>query len=121
MMKLNGLKVFIAEDEAAIAMQLMDLVEDAQGDILGPFTTVSKCMTGLNGDRPDVAVLDVRLADGQVFPVADRLVEMNVPIVFHSGHANPGEIHDKYPLAGFLKKPLSYKTLTQTIEAAING
>ena len=66
----------------------------------------------------DVAVLDVRLADGDVFPLADALIARGVPIVFHSGHADKGELEAAYPGAHALPKPSWGSEVARTVGIA---
>ncbi|MEQ9633830.1 MAG: response regulator, partial [Roseovarius sp.] len=67
---------------------------------------------------PDVALLDVRLKDGEVFPLADKLVDLGVPIVFHSGHIFEEDVRTRYPGAETCQKPVSAKHLRTTLENA---
>ena len=63
----------------------------------------------------DVAVLDVRLRGEEVFPIADLLAEMGVPIVFHSGHAQSEELSEAYPGAAVLSKPAPIDRLVNAL------
>ena len=64
------------------------------------------------------AVLDVRLADGEVYPLADALIRAGVPIVFHSGHADKTELERSYPGARALPKPSWGSDVARTVGIA---
>ncbi|ANT62962.1 histidine kinase (plasmid) [Salipiger sp. CCB-MM3] len=120
-------KVLICEDEALVALDLQMILEDAGFDVVGSYPSVSKAMSALALMKPDLAVLDVRLADGEVFPVADQLKEMGVGIIFHSGHLVKGDITNTFPDAECCMKPVAPGTLIgalkrlQTLDPALPG
>ena len=65
------------------------LVEDmlvAQGfSILGLFTRNAQALAFLMDHRPDLAIIDFSLADGNAYPLADKLRERRVPFFIISG------------------------------------
>ena len=89
-------KVLVAEDELLIAMDIIDELSAAGFGTMGPFATRTQALDYCRTHTPDCAVLDVRLQDGDCFPLADYLAEHHVPIVFHSGHANRGALTERY-------------------------
>lgn len=114
---LKGLRVLIAEDEALVAMDLTDTVEMEGGEVVGPFATTRESADALGSASFDIAILDVRLEDGEVFPVADVIRDRNIPIVFHSGHIDPHELSKRYPNAAFCAKPSTPEGLIETLVA----
>ena len=111
-------RVMICEDEVIVAMDLQMLVEDFGYEVIGPFPGLAEAFAALGDSRPDIALLDVRLKDGEVFPLADRLRDMGVGLVFQSGHVYDDEIHAKYPQAGCCLKPISPSGLRLALETA---
>lgn len=79
--------------------------EEAGWDVAGPFASIEQSTLYLKNNTPTCAVLDVRLIDGEVFPVADILAERNVPFVFHSGHADGRQLAQRYTASAFCQKP----------------
>ncbi|MDY8109632.1 response regulator [Fulvimarina sp. 2208YS6-2-32] len=111
--RLSGMNVLIAEDEALVAMDLADMVEFDAGCVIGPFPTISECRPAAESAPIDVAILDVRLLDGEVFAIADTLRDRGIPIVFHSGHLDPREIVSRYPDARCCTKPATHENLIE--------
>ena len=107
--RLEGRRVLLVEDELLIALDLQLSIEDEGADVAladGVRTGLAAIAEHQASDRlPDVALLDVRLGDGEVFPIADLLAKMGVPIVFHSGHAQSEDLAAAYPGAAVLSKP----------------
>ena len=98
-------RVLIMEDEFIVALDLSDMTEELGFDVAGPFATIAEGAQALEHFRPDAAILDVQLADGEVFPLADMLVRLGVPIIFHSGHADIASLLARYPEARSASKP----------------
>ena len=100
---LRGKAVLIAEDEFMVALNVQAQLEACGATV----TLIDSVADGLPiaGGGFDVALLDVRLADGDVYPLADALIALGVPIVFHSGHADASDLVAAYPDARALPKP----------------
>ena len=112
-------KVLVVEDEFIIALDLSETVQDLGYELEGPFEGSEDAMEALEDERlPDCAILDVFTADGEVYPLADRLVEAGVPIVFHSGHVTPEEVMARYPDAVACAKPCPPDRLIDALQEA---
>jgi CheY-like chemotaxis protein len=83
---LQGRRVLVVEDEAAEALMLEDLLAQAGCVVIGPAGTTESALNLIEQEAVDCAVLDVKLLDGQVFPVADTLVARGVPFVFATAY-----------------------------------
>jgi DNA-binding response OmpR family regulator len=114
-------KVLVAEDELLIAMDIMDELSAAGFGTMGPFATRAQALDYCRTHTPDCAVLDVRLQDGDCFPLADYLAEHQVPIVFHSGHANRGALTERYNNAEVLPKPSPSSHIAIVVGRLCNG
>ncbi len=78
--------VLVVEDEALIAMDLQWLLEEAGYRVLGPANSTAAAMALLDGDEPDVALLDVNLGRSDVFGVANELATRKTRVIFLTGH-----------------------------------
>lgn len=116
---LDGCVVLLVEDEFLILLDLQFLLEGAGATVVTA-TSVAEGLEAANGPY-DAAVLDVRLPDGEVFPVARKLGERNVPIVFHSGHARTIDLTAEWPTAVALEKPAPERILLAAIVGQIGG
>ena len=118
MPRLSDVNILIVEDELLIALDLQVTLEDegAQTVVAG---TVAEALDqiGDDGGAFDAAVLDVRLGREEVFPVADVLAKLGVPIVFHSGHARASDLAETYPRASVLSKPAPPERLVAALVA----
>ena len=98
-------RVLIMEDEFIIALDLSDITQDLGFLVEGPYATLAEGTRAIAEHRPDAAILDVHLADGEVYPLADQLMQLGVPIIFHSGHADQTSLLARYPSARTASKP----------------
>lgn len=113
------IEVLIVDDAPFVALDLEDTVFEAGFMALSPCGSVSGALALLDRRVPDWAILDISLADGDVFPVADRLRDAGVPIIFHSGISDTSDVRARYPDAFFCLKPCSHTELSGTLRRAI--
>ncbi len=111
-------KVLVVEDEFIIALDLSETVKDLGYELEGPYADKENALEAIADEMPDLAILDVFTADGEVYPLADRLVEAGVPIVFHSGHVTPDEVKARYPDAQACAKPCPPDRLIGALQEA---
>ena len=111
-------RILIMEDEFIVALDLSDMAAELGFEVAGPFATLSEGVLAVRQSPPDAAILDVQLADGEVFPLADELVQLGVPIIFHSGHADSQVLHSRYPGARSASKPCSPEVIARYLREA---
>ena len=83
------------------------------------FDDGKNAFVAIDEELPDCAILDVKIADGEVYPLADALADAGVPLIFHSGHVPPVEIAERYPQAQACAKPCPPDRLISMIGCAI--
>jgi DNA-binding NtrC family response regulator len=111
--------VLVVEDEFIIALDLSETVRDLGFRVEGPFADKENAFIAIDRQMPDCAILDVKTADGDVYPLADALADAGVPIIFHSGHIAPDDIADRYPEARTCSKPCPPDQLIMMISGAL--
>ena len=112
-------RILVVEDEFIIALDLSETVRDLGYELEGPFADKQHAFEAIEGDMPDCAILDVFTGDGEVYPLADRLVAAGVPIVFHSGHVTPAEVRARYHDALACAKPCPPDQLIGALQEAV--
>ena len=111
--------VLVAEDEMIIGADLCDTVEEAGYEVTGPYDTSISALESLQERTPDLAILDIRLDDGLVFSLAERLMAANVPVIFHSGEVSPNEVSGRYPGSHALAKPCPPNEIIDTVREVL--
>ena len=115
-------RILIVEDEALIAADLADALEDQGYDVVGVAGTGRDALARAEEQIPDLILLDVNLRgsmDG--VEVARRLRPLNRPMVFLTAHGDPGTLAraEEVEPAGYLLKPFEERTLYATVRMAL--
>jgi CheY-like chemotaxis protein len=112
---LTGRRVLVVEDQFAVALDLCEGLDREGASVVGPASSVEDALQMLESSaRPDVAVLDIQLRGGLVYPVADRLEELGVPYVFTSA-CEASDIPEHYRLAPRFDKPIRLSSILDAI------
>ena len=98
--------ILIVEDECFLALDLADAVQAWEGTVVGPVATVAEALTLIENRPVSGAVLDAKLADRDVTPLALRLAEKGVPFVIHTGTGLPVELAAELPHLPVVMKPV---------------
>ena len=112
---LEGVKVLLVEDEAFIAMAITDHLEEAGVTEIDHALTLSDAQAAVNENSYDVAILDLRLPDGNSSTLASQLIEQDTGIVFHSGHAEINRLRAEFPTARACNKPCRFSEFVDVI------
>ena len=112
----QGLKVFIVEDESLIAMLLEDILEELGCAVPGSALTLTQALDQADTGAADVAILDINLGGDPIFPVAAKLAERGMPIIFASGYGAT-TLPDAWRGRPTLPKPFS----ADQVAAAVAG
>lgn len=111
--------VLVVEDEAIVALDLQFILEDMGLVVIGPCPSLASGFSAVARRRPDIAILDVHLTDGEVYALADVLFQANVPMIFHSGHANSRALANRYPGTRICPKPSSAQDIERVVQSVI--
>ncbi|WP_132249584.1 response regulator [Methylobacterium segetis] len=112
---LTGRKVLIVEDEILIAMELMDIVEDVNGCVVGPARTNRDAIRLIEAERLDAAILDLNLADGEATPAAHRLIAARIPVLICTAGILPREMRLAWPDLPIQRKPVEARRLVAAL------
>ena len=112
-----GRSILIVEDEPLIAMMLEEFLEELGHDVVASCESVAEAMGHVDRGGFDVAIIDVSLTDGKVWPVADRLAETGKPFILATGgHLEPPPA--QHADAPVLAKPYTLEAIQPAIEQA---
>jgi CheY-like chemotaxis protein len=116
---LKGVRVLVVEDEAVVAIDLVAMLEDMGAEVGGTAASGVQALRKARALRPQLAVVDIRLKDGETGIEAARVMaeEMGVAIIFASAHTDAmlAAQMSALPEAARLTKPY---TVTQLADAA---
>ena len=111
--------MLVAEDEPFIALDVALAVEDAGGTVAGPAATVKEALALIASRQIVAAILDVNLADGDISPVAEALIDAGIPIILQTGIGLPPELAARFPDLVVHIKPCLAALLVDELEMLI--
>lgn len=112
-------RILVVEDEALIALDIVDGIEDAGGTALGPADSLRSAFLILDAETVTAAVLDVNLRDGEVTPFAQALIDRAIPFVIQTGGGVPARLRSCFGDAPILHKPNHTRALIDTLAGTI--
>ncbi len=102
--QLQGLRVFVVEDEALIALMLEDLLTAFGCGVVGPLGRLAAAQRAAQSRDFDCAILDVNINGDPVYPVAEILSERGIPFIFVTGYGESG-VGERFTGRPVLRKP----------------
>ena len=113
--------ILIVEDEPLIAMMLEDFLDALGHKVAASCDNVADALDHIESGSFDVAILDVRLRDGeQSWPVADALADAGKPFVLATGgHVEPPPA--RHADAPMLAKPYTIDAIEPALAKALGA
>jgi two-component system, response regulator PdtaR len=111
----------VLEDEALIALNLQDELQDAGFEVNGPFTTCAAALRWLKTGTPALAILDAALNDGSCNEVAEELSRRRVPFLIYSGHQESFHLLPDLQHVTWIEKPAPPAVLVRACQRLVGG
>ncbi|MGO9007111.1 MAG: response regulator [Beijerinckiaceae bacterium] len=108
---LHGRRILVVEDDALLALGYDEVLKDAGAEVVGPVATVDEAGKLVVANGIAVALLDIRLGDEEVWPVAHLLAGRGVPFVFCTGHFDSSTLPAEWSERPVLTKPARPKQI----------
>lgn len=104
--ELKGVRILLVEDSWHVGNAIKRLLRVLGADVSGPAATIADAERLIADRKPDVAIIDINLRDGeQANPLLDRLQEQDIPVIVITGYTSvslpPGKVE------AILQKPVS--------------
>ncbi|CAH2603031.1 Response regulator [Rhodovastum atsumiense] len=111
---LAGCRVLVVEDEPLLAIELEGLLQEFGCVVVGPVSSLARALQLAQDGSFDVALLDVVIRGGDVYPVADLLIARGIPFALASGYSKSAfpERLRQYPR---LLKPFTRSDMADTL------
>ncbi len=122
------MKVFVVEDSAAVRERLIEMIREIEDvEVVGEADTFDTAVDGIMNTRPDVAVLDIKLADdgGSGIDVLNQ-VRKGLPAmkaIVLSNYATPQHMKASADAGAeyFLDKSADFERITEILEQMKSG
>jgi two-component SAPR family response regulator len=112
--------VLVVEDDMLIALAIEQVLDALDCQVVGPVAMLEKALKLARGETFDVAILDVTIRGGKVYPVAELLLARGIPFVFASGYGDwalPEALRDQPRVM----KPFTVTELEEQIKLLCNA
>jgi two-component SAPR family response regulator len=109
-----GCRVLVVEDETLIAVLIEQTLEAMDCEVVGPVAKLETALQLVLDEGFDIAILDVTVRGGKVYPVAELLLARGIPFVLASGYGDwalPKALQDQRRLL----KPFTSAMLEQEV------
>ena len=117
---LEGKRVLVLDDEWLIADQHAQVFHSVGAEVDGPYLHLKRAME-VDPDTLDLAVLDFALHDDHdVLPLAERLNEAGIPIVFVTGYGSNSTLPSRFTDDVVVPKPASATALLSSAAQLID-
>ncbi len=110
----SGKRIMVVEDEYFLADEVRRKLKALGAVVIGPVAHVDAALELIDGNHVDAAILDVHLGTDLVFPVADRLEELDVPFVFATAYS-PDIIPEKFNGFALCEKPFELEKIATAL------
>jgi DNA-binding NarL/FixJ family response regulator len=116
-------RVLVVEDDHLVAMEIEATLLEAGFEVTGIAATAEDALELCKATRPDLAIMDIRLAGARdgVDAALDLFREAGIRCVFASAHHDADtrrRAEPAHPL-GWVSKPYRPDVLVQTVRAAL--
>jgi PAS domain S-box-containing protein len=121
--ELRGPRVLIVEDERVVATHVERSLQDAGYVVTGIAASAVEAARLVEGQRPDVALVDIRLrGGGQGFEIAEWLrVDNDVPVVYMTAHTDDDTLRRaaRTGAYGYVVKPFTIGEVKSALQVAL--
>ena len=109
--------VLVVEDNAFLALDLSQAIEDLDGRVAGPTNRVAHALELLDHEEIVAAIVDCNLVGQDVRLLAGKLNQLQVPFVVHVETDLPHAIAGLHPEVPVLRKPVQPQAVMECLLA----
>lgn len=116
---MEGKRILVVEDEFLVAEDLNCALKNSGARVLGPVGMIADGLKLLD-DSPDVegAVVDVNLGGTLAYPIAQKLLDRNIPFIFTTAY-DLKDLPERFWNVSFCQKPTTMRKIIRTLEEAL--
>lgn len=111
-----GKRILVVEDEYLVAKETKAMLEKLGATVVGPVPRVDDGIDLVYNEKVDAAILDIRIDEELVFPLADLLDIRGIPFVFASGY-EPFFLPEGYKGYILCEKPAHLEVIAKALFA----
>lgn len=112
--------VLIVEDNAFLALDLSQAIEELDGRVAGPTAHVSEAIELLDREDIAAAIVNCHLKGQDVVVLTGKLAERDVPFIFQVETNLPENVGALHPEVPVLRKPIQPQTVMECLIAEMH-
>ena len=112
-------RILVAEDSVFLADMIELYLKETSWEAVGPAGLLDDALRLAREQWVDAAILDVRLRDAEIFPVAYLLTSRNVPFLFLTGMDGEA-VPEEFSAAPCVAKPFEWSTVQSILRCMVN-
>jgi DNA-binding response OmpR family regulator len=112
---LSSARVLLVEDNFVILMDLESVLQAAGAKIVGSCVTLESALRLANDGEINAALLDIRVGQETIAPVARCLARRGIPFGFYTAQTQADPSLAEWPGAMVLQKPASPKAIVAAL------
>ncbi len=117
---LEGAHLLVVEDDFIILLDVEATLLDAGAETVHLAHTVDEGRALAGTKRIDAALLDIRIGQETVAPIARELSARGVPFAFYTGQAEADPVRTEWPDRTLLAKPASARAIVDAIAGVLD-
>ena len=114
-------RILVADDEHLVAAGMVAALTDLGYKVVGPVSDGKQAIQKAREERPDLAVLDIRMQGIDGLAAAETIYnELHIPVVMVSAYSDPEYVNsgNRIGVFGYLLKPVNRDQLRVGLEVA---
>ncbi|MDP6479032.1 MAG: response regulator [Phycisphaerales bacterium] len=114
-------RVLVADDEHLVAAGMVAALTDLGYTVIGPASNGEEAIAHARKERPDLAVLDIRMPGTDGLAAAETIYnELRIPVVMVSAYSDPEYVNsgNRIGVFGYLLKPVNRDQLRVGLEVS---
>ncbi len=119
------IKILVVEDELVIALNICDYLREIGYKVVKHVTTYEKAIECLNLNKPDIAILDIKIKGEKTGIDIAKYIHNNnkIPFIFLTSLTDKSTLKSaiSYNPSAYLVKPFSREDLFTSIELALHN
>jgi two-component sensor histidine kinase len=112
-------RILIVEDEALVALQLQEDLENDGHHVVGPARCLEQGVSLALSEDIDAALVDVSLGRETSTPIADQLLARNIPFAFATGYSDGTMLPERLRKVPRLNKPYALDEVRRLVQSLV--
>ncbi len=114
---LSALRVMLVEDEFLLLLDFEALLLEAGVAQVYCCRSIAEAQDCLDSQTVSVAILDFRVGQETVTPIARRLTQIGTPFLFHTGQTESEKALSEWPDAKIIDKPARHEVIVRALRS----